>query len=133
MVKVRNGRVFRSLVLMASFALLLVPTIIVSGAWGGTLNLEVTSAAIMLAIVAAYWLPCAKWIAALAASLMIAVPPFPYWTNWDESRGYFLHFFHGFLPLDCELIIRFCIVFGFAVLLFGVSFRAIGDRREAKP
>ncbi len=120
----RNKRPFRILAVIVVAALLLVPGLLMTLAWGGTLNLEVAAVAIAISIVAAIWLPRVKWLVAVVAALLIAVPPFPYWTNWDESRGQYLHFFHGF-HLDGTLATRFIVVFAVAMLLFAAMFWAI--------
>jgi hypothetical protein len=128
----QNRKSFRILVVIAAAVLLLVPGLLMTVAWGGTLNLEVAAAATAIVIAAAVWLPSVKWFVAVIAGLLIAVPPFPYWTNWDESRGQYLHFFHGFLPLEGELITRFIVVFAMAMLLFAAIFWAIGSRKAAR-
>lgn len=92
------------------------------------MNLEVAAVATAIVIAVAIWLPGVRWFVAVVAALLIAVPPFPYWTNWDKSRGHYLHFLHGF-PLDGELITRFIVVFVMAMLLFAAMFWAIGERK----
>lgn len=124
----QNKGPFRILVVIVAVALLLVPGFLMTLAWGGALNLEVAAAAAAIAIAAAIWLPRVKWLLAFVSALLIAVPPFPYWTNWNESRGQYLHFFDGFI-LDGELITRFVVVFAMAMLVFAAIFWAIGSRK----
>lgn len=124
----QNKKTFRILVVIAATALLLVPGLLMTAAWGGTLNLEVAALATAIAIVAAIWMPKVKWFVAIVAALLIAVPPFPYWTSWEKNRGQYLHFFHGF-ALDGELIARFIVVFAMPMLLFAAMFWAIGRRK----
>jgi hypothetical protein len=125
----QNRKPLRILVVILAAALLLVPGFLMALAWGGTLNLEVAAAATAIAIAVAVWLPKVKWFFAFVASLLIAVPPFPYWTSWDESRGQYLHFFHGF-TVDGELVIRFVVAFAMSMLVFGALFWAMGSRRK---
>lgn len=120
----RNKKPFRIFAVLVIAVLLLVPGLLMTLAWGGTLNLEVAVAAIAVTIAVAIWLPKVRWLVAGIAALLIAVPPFPYWTNWDETRGQYLHFFHGF-TLNGELITRFAVVFAVAMLLFATMFWAI--------
>ncbi|MEJ6327836.1 hypothetical protein Q2B95_04145 [Stenotrophomonas maltophilia] len=125
----QNRKPLRFFVVIAAVALLLVPGLLMTLAWGGALNLEVAAAAIAITIMAAVWLPRLKWLIAIAAALLIAVPPFPYWANWDERRGRYLHFFHGF-PFEGELVIRFGVVFAMAMVLFAAMFWAIGKPKK---
>ncbi|TAA26828.1 MULTISPECIES: hypothetical protein [Pseudoxanthomonas] len=83
----QNKKLFRILAVIVMAALLFVPALLMTLAWGGSLNLEVTAVAIASSVAVAIWLPRVKWLVAVVAALLIAVPPFPYWTNWDESRG----------------------------------------------
>lgn len=112
--------------------LLLLPGFLVTIAWGVTLNLEVAVVATAIAIAVAIWLPKVKWFVAVVAALLIAVPPFPYWTNYEKSRGQYLHFFHGF-TIDDASIARFSIVFAMAMLLFATIFWVIEKRPVARP
>lgn len=126
----RNKKPFQVFVVLVVAALLLVPALLMTFAWGGLLNLEVAAAAIAITIAVAIWLPRLRWFFAGIAAFLIAVPPFPYWTNWDESRGQYLHFFHGF-TLNSELITRFAVVFAVALLLFAAMFWALAGRKAA--
>lgn len=127
----RNKKPFRILAVIAVASLLLAPALLMTSAWGGSLNLEVSAAAIAISIATAIWLPGVRWLVAVVSALLIAVPPFPYWISWSESRGQYLHFFHGF-QLDGALAIRFIVVFSLAMLLFAAMFRAIGRPRESE-
>lgn len=127
----QSKRPLRILIVIAAVLLLLVPGLLMTLAWGGTLNLEIAAVATAISIAAAIWLPGVKWCVAVVAALLIAVPPFPYWTNWDESGGQYLHLFHGF-PLDGALIARFIVVFAMAMLLFAALFWAVGRPRVPK-
>ncbi|MHC6216896.1 hypothetical protein ACVQEN_06695 [Stenotrophomonas acidaminiphila] len=120
----------RSLVVVAAVFLLLMPGLVVAYAWGGTLNLEVAFAATLITIMLARWLPRLRWVGAAIAALVIAVPPYPYWTNWDESRGQYLHLFHGF-DLRNLPVVTFVVVFVLALLLFAAIFRAVRKRQPA--
>lgn len=110
--------------------MLLVPSLVFAYAWSATLNLEVATAATGVTIVSAIWLPRFRWVGAVLAALVIAVPPYPYWTSWDESRGQYLHFFHGFSLQNVPLL-TFAAIFCVALLMFAVIFWAIGGRRKA--
>jgi len=84
----QNRKPLRILVVIAVAALLLVPGLLMSLTWGGTLNLEVAAAATAIVIAAAIWLPSVKWFVAVVAGLLIAVPPFPYWHHQASPRGW---------------------------------------------
>jgi len=124
----QNRKIFRILVVIFAAVLLIVPGVLMALAWGGTLNAEVAAMATAVAIAVAIWLPSVKWFVAVIAALLIAVPPFPYWTNWDESKGQYLHFFHGF-TLENAPVARFAFVFAMAMLLFAVVFWGVGNRQ----
>ena len=119
-----QSRLARVLVVMVATILLLVPSMLMTFAWGGTLNLEVAIVAALIAIATAKWIPGLRWPIAFLASLLIAVPPYPYWTDWGEERGQYLHFFHGF-TLQTLPVATFVVVFALAMLLFMVIFRSI--------
>lgn len=123
-----QSKTLRSLVVVAAGFLLLVPGLVMAYAWGGTLNLEVAFAVTLISIMMARWLTRLRWVGAAIAALVIAVPPYPYWTNWDESRGQYLHFFHGF-DLQSLPIVTFVVVFVLALLLFAAIFEAVGKRQ----
>ncbi|NLC36170.1 MAG: hypothetical protein GX772_06965 [Alcaligenaceae bacterium] len=119
-----QSKAIRALIVAVVGILLLIPSLIMAYAWGGTLNLEVATVATLVTAATARWMPRLKWVIASIAALLIAVPPYPYWTNWDESRGQYLHFFHGF-TFQTIPVFTFAIVFALAILLFAVMFRSI--------
>jgi hypothetical protein len=126
-----QSRVLRVAIAIVAGAILVVPGFLMAVAWGGTLNLEVAIAATVISIAVAIWLPKLRWGGAVIAALLIAVPPFPYWTSWDEKTGLHLHFFHGY-NLQSLPVFRFVVVFLVAMLLFAVIFWAIGKRPVAR-
>ncbi|MFC6840106.1 hypothetical protein [Xanthomonas theicola] len=126
-----QSKALRSLVAVAASFLLFVPGLVMAFALGGTLNLEVAIAATLIFIMVARWLPRLRWAIAVVAALVIAVPPYPYWTNWDESRGQYLHFFHGF-NLQNLPIAAFVVVFVLALLLFVAIFWAVRRRETSR-
>lgn len=126
-----QSRMLRVAIAIVAGAILLMPGFLMAVAWGGTLNLEVAIAATAVSIAVAIWLPKLRWGGAVIAALLIAVPPFPYWTSWDENAGQHLHFFHGY-NLQSLPIFRFVVVFLVAMLLFAVIFWSIGKRPVTK-
>lgn len=117
----------RAFIAVVAGILLLVPALLVAIAWT-SVNLEVAAFAIVTTVLAAVWLPTRKWIAAFIASLLIAVPPYPYWLFRSESRDWYLHFFHGYHSENLP-IVRFMVVFIVSLLLFAVIFWSISDRK----
>lgn len=106
---------------------LLIPALVVAFAWT-VVNLEVSVLAVLGCAAVAVWLPRWKWVSAAIVSVLIAVPPYPYWLFNSESRGWYLHFFHGYNAENLP-IARFATVLLGSMLLFAVIFWAIGDRR----
>lgn len=122
-----STRVARVLVAVVAIVFLALPGLMMAVAWGGTLNLEIALAGVGASIAVAIWAKRWRWFAASIASLLIAVPPFPYWSNWDENTGRYLHFFRGFSLQDLPLA-NFAIFFVLAMLLFAAVFWAIESR-----
>lgn len=117
----------RVLVIAVAIVLLLLPGLsMIAVAWAD-IDLVVALVAILVCILVAIKLPWLRWIGATIASLLIAVPPYPYWLNWSEGRGWYLHFFHD-IDLESQSIVVFTIIFLAAMLLFAAIFWAIGKR-----
>ena len=125
-----KNKVVRVLVAVAAIALLLFPGWLMATVFT-SLNFVVALMAILVSVLTAIWLPRWKWISAVAASLLIAVPPYPYWVYVSIERGWYLHFFHGFTLHDLPLL-TFATVFTIALLLFKAIFWAIGSRPRQK-
>ena len=122
-----SNRIVRMLVTVVAIALLMVPRLVMAIALGGAFNLEVAAAAVAMCVAAAIWLRRWKWVAAIIASLVIAIPPFPYWSSWDEKNGRYFHFFNGYGLQDLP-IVTFTIYFLVSMLLFSAIFWAIWSR-----
>jgi hypothetical protein len=107
----------------------LLPSTISAYVWT-PVNLAVSLFAVTACIVIALILPRWKWISAAVASLLIAVPPYPYWLFSSEARGWYLHFFQGYRSGNVPAF-RFAVVVLAAMLLFALIYWAIGDRRRS--
>lgn len=120
--KPTNSIVVRVLVVVVATGLLLLPALMTASVWT-SINLQVSMIAIVVSVLVAFWLSKWKWIGAAVASLLIAIPPYPFWLYSSEDRGWYLHFFHGYnmqnLPLG-----TFAIVFAIALFLFAAIFWA---------
>jgi hypothetical protein len=90
-----------------------------------SLNLSVAILAVIASISVALWWPKWKWTVAVISSLVIAIPPYPYWAWNSERRGWYLHFFHGFtlqnLPLASFGLVFLAALALFAVVYWGLS------------
>ncbi len=93
--KPSRSKVIRALVLVACVTLLLAPSALVASVWT-PVNLEVAAAAVVVATTLARSATVWRWAGAIVASIIIAVPPYPYWLFASNQRGWYLHFFHGF-------------------------------------
>lgn len=115
-----SGKIVRVVAVIFAVGGLLIPGLMPVLAWGlgATRNLEVAILGIVASIALRVWLAKAKWIGATITSLLIAVPPFPYWSRWRQF---------GF-NLDDLPVFTFIIVFLVAMLLFALIFWAIGKR-----
>jgi len=92
-----------------------------------TANLYITAVAVAASIAVAFYLPKLKWLFAVIAAALIALPPYPNWLFWDESRGWF--FTAG--PNLQQLSIGINAIFFVIVLaLFFALFWAIGARKQ---
>jgi hypothetical protein len=125
-----RDRVFRALVAILAVALLLFPSWLMATVFT-SVNFVVAFGAIFASVLTAIWLPRWKWVSAVVASLLIAVPPYPFWLYTREDGNWYLNFFHGFtfsnLPFG-----TFGTVFVLSLLLFAAIFWAIGRRRGNK-
>jgi hypothetical protein len=121
-----RSRFFRALVAVVAVALLLFPGWLMATVFT-SINFVVALGSILTSVIIAIWLPRWKWIGAVATSIIIAVPPYPYWLYTREGGGWYLNFFHGFrisnLPFD-----TFGAVFVVSLLLFAGIFWAIGKK-----
>jgi len=93
-----------------------------------SLNFVVALGAVLASVFMAFWLPRWKWIIAVIASLLIAVPPYPYWMHASEERGWYFDFFGGFTLSNLPSFGTFGVVFVLALFLFSGLFWAIGNR-----
>ena len=121
-----KNKFFRALVAVMAIALLLFPSWLIATIFTA-INFVVALGCVVTSVLVAIWLPRWKWISAVAAALLIAVPPYPYWLYTREGGDWYLNFFHGFtlsnLPLG-----TFCVVFVISLLLFAAIFWAIGKK-----
>ena len=110
-------------------AMLLAPGALTFIAWGVSLNLEISFLALLVTLAITRWVPALKWLTAIIASVLIAVPPFPYWLRWSKLGGYEFHLFAGFSPGDVPWV-RFILTVMIAMLLFSVIIFSIGGRER---
>lgn len=117
---------FRALVAVVAIALLLFPGWLMATVFTA-INFVVALGSVVTSVLIAIWLPRWKWIGAVVASLLIAVPPYPFWLYTREDGEWYLNFFHGFgisnLPFG-----TFGVVFVVSLLLFAGIFWAIGKK-----
>lgn len=124
-------KTFRVVVAVVAAALLLFPGWLMAIAFT-SLNFIVALGAVLASLFIAVWLPQCKWISAVVSSILIAVPPYPYWMHASEERGWSLDFFSGFSRSNLPALGAFFVVFVFALLLFAAIFWAIGNRVSRK-
>jgi len=122
----RVSRVLRTFVVLSAAALLMAPGLLMAVAWT-TINLEVALAATAVCIFVKIWLPRWKWMSAVVASLLIAIPPYPNWLWADEKHdGWYFHVGYKFQHLDLG---GFATIFTVSMLLFAVIFWGTGKRQ----
>jgi hypothetical protein len=111
--------------------LLLVPGLTMAYVWT-PIDLVIALAGIIVSLFVAAWLPTWKWMAAIVTSLLIAVPPYPYWLFNDNKGNWYFHFFRGFnlhnLPLP-----TFGLVFTIAMVLFCLLYWATAGLKKSSP
>lgn len=117
-------------VVMVAVLLLLWPGMVMAMAWTA-INFEVAFVAIGATIAMAIWVPKLRWVGAVIAALLIAVPPYPYWVFSSNARGWYIHFFHGF-NMENLPIWTFVIYFLIALLIFKAIFWAVGSLGRKK-
>ncbi len=118
----------KGFVVLLAGALLLSPALMMASVWTNV-DLIVSVVAVSTCILVAQFAQRWRWPCAIIASLLIAVPPYPYWLFASEERGWYLHFFHGYSVHEVP-ILRFSAVMIVALLLFGVIFWALGGRKQ---
>jgi len=124
----RAKSVLRTVIAAIAGMLLLLPGVVTAYVWS-PVNLAVSLVAVTVCIVVALFLPRWKWISAAVASLLVAVPPYPYWLFSSEARGWYVHFFEGYRSSNLPAL-RFTVVFLVSTLLFALIFWAVGRRRH---
>jgi hypothetical protein len=108
-------------------AVLLAPSYVMALVWT-PLDFLVAVLAILL-VVAFSRSSKLRWVLAVVAALLIAIPPYPYWVFYGGKRGWYLHFFGGF-TLQTLPIGTFCSFFVVALALFAVLFWALPHPRR---
>ncbi len=109
-----------------AFLILLVPGLLVASTWT-PINLAVALCAVAGSIFIAIWIPKWKWPMAAVSSVLIAVPPYPYWLFGDNAGSWYFHFFHGFSIQNLS-IPTFVLVFAISLMLFAVIFWALRNK-----
>jgi hypothetical protein len=107
--------------------LLLLPPFVTAIVWTKA-NLYITVIAIAATLAAAFYLPKLKWVFATIAAALIALPPYPNWLFWDESKGWFLTIGPNLRQLSIGLNVIFFVA---VIALFFALFWAIGMRNKA--
>lgn len=121
-----RSRILRILSAVIAGVCLLIPGFLVALAWTAV-NLKVALLAVLGCVLVAVWLPRWRWTSAAIASVLIAIPPYPYWLFSREGRGWYLHFFHGYNAENLP-VARFALVLCVSMVLFAIIFWAIGNR-----
>jgi hypothetical protein len=124
----RARSVLRTIIAAIAGVLLLLPGVVTAYVWT-PVNLAVSLFAVTVCVVVAIFFHRWKWSSATIAALLIAVPPYPYWLFYSESRGWYVHCFEGFRSGNLPAL-RFTIVFFVSMFLFALIFWAIGRRRH---
>lgn len=123
-----KNRFWRRLLAIMAALLLLLPGVWTALAWTA-LNLVVAIVAVTGNVLVLRFTPNLRWFSASIASLLIAVPPYPYWVFSDNVRGWHFTFFSGYRLNDVPFV-DLSMVFVFAMLLFGLIFWALGKRMD---
>ena len=118
----------RLAVAVLATGLLLAPALMMATVWT-PVDLLVAVAAILVCFLSARYAKRWRWACAIVASLVISVPPYPYWLFASEERGWYFHFFHGYTIADVPFI-RFLFVMFAAILMFGAIFWSMDKARE---
>lgn len=126
LVKVFSG----GLIVMLSMAMLITPSVMVLAAWGDGLNFVVAIAVICSVLFSGIFMPRARRWMAFFASILIAVPPFPYWIAWNKVGGYEFSFFYGFSISDIPFLL-FLLVFVLSIILFELIFLSVSLVRRS--
>jgi hypothetical protein len=129
--RLSSRNLLRSLVLIVAIGVLLLPSIAMAATYT-SVDLNVALAAISICIWGANRVPRLKWVCAACASLLIAVPPYPYWLSRDMERGWYFHPFYGF-SLQNTLFLRSLGAYLAALALFAAIFWALSKRVQVKP
>ena len=125
-----SNTLVRGIVLIAGIVVLILPSFLMSAIYT-SVDLQVAIAATLISILTAIWLPRLKWWCAVVGSLLIAVPPYPYWLSNDPKRGWYFHFFYGFSVQNTPFL-RLGGAFVLSVALFAAIFWAISRPSQVK-
>ena len=117
-----QGFAYRAAIIVASSLVLLFPSALTATVWT-SVNFLVALVVIAMTISSAILFSRYSWIIATISSLLIAVPPYPYWL-FRSREGWQLHFFSGFNVGNVP-ILTFLVVFLLAMTLFTVIIRTL--------
>lgn len=115
--------VVRILAIVCAVLLLLLPGILMALVHTA-INFQLALASVALTMLLAWKFPQIRWFVAILTSLLIAIPPIPYWIVTDQ-QGWRFQLFYG---IDNLPIHSFLILFVLATLLFALIFWAIRKR-----
>lgn len=108
--------VWKILVGTIAALILLLPGMLTALVWT-PLNLIVALVAVFGTMLVARLVGRLRWFAAILASALIAVPPYPYWMFSDNVRGWYFTFFLGYRVKDVPFL-EFGSIFFASMLLF---------------
>ena len=123
-----TSRLVKLGVAFVAFLVLLLPGLLMASTWT-PINLIVAFCVVNVSVMAAIWAQTWKWPTAILSSLLIAIPPYPYWLFNDNSGHWYFHFFHGFTMQNLHFL-NFAIVFTISLILFAVIFWALPAKVE---
>lgn len=121
----QSNKFVRGVVILGSIVCLIFPSFMTSSV-NSPIDLEFALGAVIATVLIAVLRPGLSWICAAISSLLIAVPPYPYWLSYDAQRGWYFNFFYGF-SLQTVPFVTFACVFIAALALFGAIFWALSS------
>jgi hypothetical protein len=125
-----SEKLLRSVVLIGGISVLLWPSLVMALAYT-SVDLNVAAVAVLICMLAATRAPKFKWVCALVASFLIAVPPYPYWLSRDTEHGWYIRPFYGF-SLQNTPLLQFLVTYVVALAVFTAMFWAAGRTAKAR-
>jgi hypothetical protein len=111
--------IWRSLLLPLPIGLLLAPATLTALAWT-PLNFLIASVTIIGSVILGIWYKKLRWVIATVVALITAIPPYPYWLQFDNG-GHIVLSGHVYFPDPVYSVVVLVIAMGCFKVIFWIT------------